>query len=37
MKMREEGKQEEECEKQSIRWRRIRKILNSRTGEWDEE
>jgi hypothetical protein len=30
-------KKEDECEKQSTRWRRIRKILNSRTGEWDEE
>jgi hypothetical protein len=34
--MREEGKQED-CEKKSTMWRRIRKILNSRTGEWDEE
>jgi hypothetical protein len=37
MKMGKEGKQEEECEKQSTRGRRIRKILNSRTEEWDEE
>jgi hypothetical protein len=37
MKMRKEEKQEEECEKQNSRWRRIRKILNSRTGNWDEK
>jgi hypothetical protein len=35
--MREEGKQEDKCEKHSTRWRKIRKILNSRTGKWDGE